>query len=405
MHNRMHDWAYGLGFTEATWNLQSFNFGRGGAENDHEQGNAQAGGSQRRPARLRGARQRQPVHAGRRPAPDHEHVPLAADRGGFYAPCVDGDFDMSVIGHEYGHAISNRMAGGPNAGLSGNQPQAMGESWSDLMATEYLHESGFTPVGGENPFAVGPYVTGDKVAGIRNYGMNNSPLNYSDVGYDFVCNDGNCTQRTQVHADGEIWSATNYDIRQAFIGRYGDTGGRRWMQLVFDGWLLMATGNVSMIDARNAILAADQLRNNGVNLDIMWNAFAKRGFGQAASSNGDEDFDPVPAFDSPYADEATVRFRPSGNASGASAQLFVGQYEARANPVADTDPGTPLSDVFKLVPARTSSSPAAPASATCGRRSRCAPASCATSRSTCRSTSRRAPTAPRRPATASTSAR
>ncbi len=273
--------------------------------------------------------------------------PIAA---AFYAPCVDGDFDMSVIGHEYGHAISNRMAGGPNAGLSGNQPQAMGESWSDLMATEYLHESGFTPVGGENPFAVGPYVTGDKVAGIRNYGMNNSPLNYSDVGYDFVCNDGNCTQRTQVHADGEIWSATNYDIRQAFIGRYGDTGGRRWMQLVFDAWLLMATGNVSMIDARNAILAADQLRNNGVNLDIMWNAFAKRGFGQAASSNGDEDFDPVPAFDSPYADEATVRFRPSGNASGASAQLFVGHYEARANPVADTDPGTPLSDVFKLVP-------------------------------------------------------
>ena len=86
------------------------------------------------------------------------------------------------------------MAGGPNANLSGNQPQAMGESWSDLMAIEYLHESGFTPVGGENPFAVGPYVTGDKVAGIRNYGMNNSPLNYSDVGYDFVCND------THVHA-------------------------------------------------------------------------------------------------------------------------------------------------------------------------------------------------------------
>ena len=44
MHNRMHDWAYHLGFTEATWNLQSFNFGRGGLENDLEQGNAQAGG-------------------------------------------------------------------------------------------------------------------------------------------------------------------------------------------------------------------------------------------------------------------------------------------------------------------------------------------------------------------------
>jgi extracellular elastinolytic metalloproteinase len=35
--------------------------------------------------------------------------------GSFYAPCVDGDFDMSVIGHEYTHAISERMAGGPNS--------------------------------------------------------------------------------------------------------------------------------------------------------------------------------------------------------------------------------------------------------------------------------------------------
>ena len=53
--------------------------------------------------------------------------------------------------------------------------------------------------------------------------MNDSPLNYSDVGYDFACNQaGVCTARTQVHADGEIWSATNYDIRQAMIEAYND---------------------------------------------------------------------------------------------------------------------------------------------------------------------------------------
>jgi extracellular elastinolytic metalloproteinase len=37
--------------------------------------------------------------------------------GAFYAPCVDGDFDMSVIAHEYGHAITNRMVAGPKDGL------------------------------------------------------------------------------------------------------------------------------------------------------------------------------------------------------------------------------------------------------------------------------------------------
>ena len=78
---------------------------------------------------------------------------------------MDGDFDMSVIGHEYGHAISNRMVGGPNAGLSGFQAGAMGESWSDLMAMEYLNSNGFVPVGGENRFAVGPNVTGDPTRG------------------------------------------------------------------------------------------------------------------------------------------------------------------------------------------------------------------------------------------------
>ncbi|MFC5112138.1 M36 family metallopeptidase [Kibdelosporangium philippinense] len=41
--------------------------------------------------------------------------------GGFYAPCVDGDYDMSVIGHEYGHAISGRLIAGPNSGWSGAQ--------------------------------------------------------------------------------------------------------------------------------------------------------------------------------------------------------------------------------------------------------------------------------------------
>jgi len=351
MHNRMHDWAYALGFTETAWNLQSFNFGRGGLENDLERGNAQAGGISGGPAGGFAARDNANQITGADGiAPITNMYLWQPIAGAFYAPCVDGDYDMSVIAHEYTHAISNRMAGGPSQNLSGNQAGAMGESWSDLAAVQYLHENGFAPVADENPFAVGPYVTGDKVAGIRNYGMNDSPLNYSDVGYDFVCNQGTCPALTQVHADGEIWSATNYDLRQAFIARYGANGHRRWIQLVFDAWLLMATGEVSMVDARNAMLAADQLRYDGVDHDIMWNAYARRGFGQAASSNGTSDADPVPAFDSPYANEATVRFRPTGNAAGEPAEVFVGRYEARVTPVADTDPGTALDDVFTLAP-------------------------------------------------------
>jgi hypothetical protein len=82
----------------------------------------------------------------------------------------------------------------------------------------------------------------------------------------------------------------------------------------------------------------------------MWNAFAHRGFGQAATTTGIDDADPVASYDSPFADEATVRFRPTGDAAGQPAQLFVGQYEARVTPIADTDPGTALGDTFKLAP-------------------------------------------------------
>ncbi|MGH2636898.1 MAG: M36 family metallopeptidase, partial [Actinomycetota bacterium] len=374
MHNRMHDWAYHLGFTETTFNLQTSNFGLGGAELDPEQGNAQAGGIVGGPptfAARDNANQITPPD-GQAPITNmYLWQPIAA---AFYAPCVDGDFDMTVIGHEYTHAISNRMVAGPDVGLSGSSSRAMGESWSDLSAMEVLNEYGFVPVAGENRYAIGPYVTGDGQAGIRNYGMNQSPLNFSNVGYDFVCNGATCPLLTQVHADGEIWSAVNFDIRAAMNARYDGTfpsgdaslqlscaegltpadqcpGNRRWVQLMFDAWLLMATGTPTMLDARDAMLASDLVRFGGANQDLLWNAFAKRGFGEAAVQTSSEDADPVPSFASPYLSEATVTFAPvdpNGNPIP-GAQLFVGRYQARVTPVADTDPATPLGNTVPLV--------------------------------------------------------
>ena len=376
MHNRMHDFAYHLGFTEATFNLQKDNFGLGGLGNDPEQGNAQAGGVSGGPASGFAARD----NANQITPPDGQ-APITnmylwqSIAGAFYARCVDGDFDMSVIGHEYTHAISNRMVAGPNSGLSGSMAGAMGESWSDLDAMEYLNEYGFVPLGGENRYAIGPYVTGDPQAAIRNYGMNQSPLNFSDVGYDFACNVATCPLLTQVHADGEIWSAANFAIRTAMNARYdaaypssdaalqescaeGVTpvnacpGNRRWIQLVYDAWLLLGTGSPTMLDARDAMLAADTVRFGGANQDLLWDSFASRGFGQNAVQGGTNDTDPVPSFESPYSTEASVTFRPvdlDGNPVSGT-QLFVGTYEARVTPVADTDPATPLDDVVPMVP-------------------------------------------------------
>jgi extracellular elastinolytic metalloproteinase len=360
MHNRMHDWAYHLGFTEQTWNMQNDNFGRGEKQNDPEQGNAQAGGVSGGP----------PDFAARDNAnqitPPDGHAPITnmylwqSIAGSFYAPCVDGDYDMTVIGHEYTHAITNRMIAGPRSGFS--SPQGMSESWSDLMAMEYGIEHGYAPPG-IRAYTIGQYVTSDPIAGIRNYNMSESPLNYSSVDYDFV--------GLQVHASGELWSATNFDIRQAMIDKYGAgtpalqkscangqtpvtqcPGNRRWVQAVFDSFLLMGQSQVSMVDARDALLAADFVRFGGIDLDLMWNAFARRGLGENAVSNGAGDANPTPSFASPFANEATLTFAPKDE-SGApvtGAQLYVGRYQARAMPVADTNPTTAVPATVSLVP-------------------------------------------------------
>lgn len=118
MHNRMHDWSYVLGFTEQNWNGQASNFGQTEPfrENDPVVGDAQAGALIPPPLGYALARDNANMNTlpeGQSPVTNmYLWQPLAA---GFYAPCVDGDFDMSVIAHEYTHFIENRMIGRASA--------------------------------------------------------------------------------------------------------------------------------------------------------------------------------------------------------------------------------------------------------------------------------------------------
>jgi hypothetical protein len=353
MHNSMHDFAYNLGFTEQTWNLQTVNLSGAGKGGDAEQGRAQSGA-------LAGSRnnanQGTPADG---LSPTTNMFLWQPQAGAAYPPCVDGDYDMTVIGHEYTHAITNRMIAGPDSGITSFQGGAMGEAWGDLTAVEYLAEHNLRAPGA-TPFVVGAYVTGNNTTGIRDYDGSRSPLNYSDVGFDLV--------GPEVHADGEIWVATNLRVRDAFVKRYGSgnpavqlkcaqgaipvtacPGNRRWIQLMFDSFLLEADSAFSMLDMRDNMLAADQARFHGADQALIWGAFAESGMGRDAAS-GPEDVDPTPSFASPYAKNVTVTLKPKGDATGAPVRLYVGDYEARAVPVADTDPATPIPDTFAIVP-------------------------------------------------------
>ena len=402
-HNMFHDFAYRLGFTERNYNMQVNNFGETapgpfptGREDDPEIGNVQNGAAL--PAELGLTRDiaNQITLQDGTPGITNQFLfqPIA---GAFYAPCADGDLDAAIYGHEFTHAISNRMVAGPDSGLSGAQAGAMGESWSDQVAVEYLNAYDFVPTSaGENPYAVGIYATGNKQRAIRNYGMNRSPLNYSNIGYDMVCEgplvgppvEPACEDpEGQVHADGEIWSATGFEVRQALVQKYNGAfpygnavrqkrcadgevpadlcpGNRRWIQLMFDAFLLQQS-DTSMLTARDAYLAADRMRFNGANQQVLWSAFARRGMGscalsptaachttRSASTNGTDDDNPRPSFESPLQGEKSVTFVAKSAATGQpiEAEIYVGRYEARTTPVADTDAATGLAGVARFVP-------------------------------------------------------
>src|SRR4051812_16587291 len=303
MHNRMHDFAYHLGWDEQHWNAQQFNYGTGTADHDPVLGNAQS-------AAISGG---YPTYSGR----DNANMNTPPDGtspvtnmflwqplpGAFYAPCVDGDYDMSVLGHEYGHAIENRMIG-KGARRQGTHAGAMGEAFGDFDAVEYLSEAHAIPVFAQrDPFVAGAYATGNPFRGIRDYDMSwpmggelpqpgrdpfVDPLNFSDFGFD--------TPGPEVHADGEIWIATQFDLRDLFLSRYPANdriddeclsgarpadacpGDRRWIQDYYDAMVLMPI-RPTMIDARNAMIAADMARFGGANVDLLWLGFAQRGYG------------------------------------------------------------------------------------------------------------------------------
>ncbi len=57
-----------------------------------------------------------------------------------------------------------------------------------------------------------------------------------------------------------------------------------------------------MLDARDAMIAADQLRFGGANAKELWAAFARRGMGRDASTPTPDSEDVVPSFVAPRHD-------------------------------------------------------------------------------------------------------
>ncbi len=241
-NNIMHDFSYNLGFTETARNFQVDNFGRGGTGNDSVRAEAQDGSGTNNANFATppdGSRPRMQQYLFTSPNPDRDSS-------------VDGD----VVFHEYGHGISNRLIGNGSTALSGTQSGAMGEGWSDYWAITI-----------NNDGAVGEYVTNNP-AGIRRaaYTVPAAAVHdsYSDLGFG-------------VHADGEVWAATLWDLRTQLGATITD-------RIVLNG-MKFTPNRPSFLNARDGIIQADQNLNGGANRCAIWTVFARHGMGVSAVGN------------------------------------------------------------------------------------------------------------------------
>jgi len=205
----------------------------------------------------------------------------------------DGDYDNGVILHEFGHGVTNRLTGGPQAVSCLGNVEQMGEGWSDFFGMILTMQA--SDVATTNR-TIGTFMFNQAAngPGLRPYpfttDMTVNPMTYKTIDDDGI---------SRPHGVGAVWATMLWDMNWALIDQYGwdadmynGTGGNNIaLQLVVEG-LKLQPCSPGFVDARDAILAADLALYNGVNRCIIWEAFARRGLGYSAdqgSSNSRED--------------------------------------------------------------------------------------------------------------------
>jgi hypothetical protein len=220
--------------------------------------------------------------------------------------------DSAVLWHEYTHGLSNRLVinDDGSGALSSPHAGAMGEAWSDWYASDLQVRDGLksdtlaTPgeidIGDYSdldlhtlrsqaldcPVAVvSPECPGGAATGVGGYTLGD----FSKV-----------AGAPEVHADGEIWSETLWDLRQALQVKVGSdsVGSDLALILVSDG-MRVSPPEPSMLDMRNAILTAELIDFGGGLHDLVWDVFRKRGMGYFAAAVDGGDVAPEEDFAAP----------------------------------------------------------------------------------------------------------
>ncbi|MDB4966396.1 MAG: Peptidase, (Fungalysin) family [Myxococcales bacterium] len=221
------------------------------------------------------------------------------------APDRDGSVDGTIMSHEWGHILSNRLIGNAN-GLSNNQGRSMGEGWSDFVALlTYIRPTDLNVPSNANwngAYPMGTYALGatanDIYYGIRRYPYSYDMATRDPLTFKHIMNgvalpvspapiagaDG--ASNSEVHNSGEVWCVMLWD---AYVGLLRDTGNYNYTtasQAMRDYLVasLKVTPNApTFTEARDAWLAVALANTTKPgDLTTFAQAFARRGMGQGA---------------------------------------------------------------------------------------------------------------------------
>jgi extracellular elastinolytic metalloproteinase len=211
----------------------------------------------------------------------------------------DSNFENGVIAHEFGHGVSNRLTAGPNNVSCLFNEEQPGEGWSDFIALAMTTTaSNFA----EEPRGVGNYLLGSSLVGpgIRPFqytrDMEVNPMTYDDIQVFSI-----------PHGLGSVWCTMLWDLYWNLVDVYGfdsnittgNGGNNKAIQLVMDGLRLQPCGP-GFVDARDAILLADEINYGGENACLIWETFARRGLGYLADQGSSDDaFDGTESYELP----------------------------------------------------------------------------------------------------------
>jgi len=215
---------------------------------------------------------------------------------------VAGSDEADIVYHEYTHGLSHRLVVDASdvPALDSQQGASMGEAWSDWYAMDYLVGQHLVANGPKPDVEVGRYVDGPLHDLVRTEQIDcqvHSPKKFcpgtpgaGSGGYTYG-DFGKIIGFPEVHADGEIWGQTLWDLRDAL-------GSKRTEAIVTRGMELSPTFP-SYLDMRNAIIQADMADFHGKDVHTIWTVFAHRGMGFFAGTVTGDDVQPVQDFHMP----------------------------------------------------------------------------------------------------------